>query len=128
MIGECIFTLRYVSRTSEEDDQFQVELTQIFRVLHQEEKPLILPTPNENDSRFGDWIFQHPISRGAFGIVYMVIHSRTGQPAAAKRIFKSKKNAFNVDRGIRMANRIFGLSHVSWIHSRTPSQKVKPLR
>lgn len=117
MIGECIFTLRYANRTSEEDDQFQVELTQFFRKFHQEENPIILPTPNENDSRFGDWIFQYPISRGAFGVVYMVINSRTGKPAAAKRILKSKKNALNVHREIKMAKRISEFTHVSCTRS-----------
>lgn len=112
MIGECVFTLRYVERTAEEDDQFQVELTQFFREFHRDENPLILPTPNENDSRFGDWIFQHPISKGAFGVVYMVINARTGQPAAAKRILKSKRNQVGVDRELRMVKRISEFTHV----------------
>lgn len=112
MIGECVFTLQYVARSPAEDDQFHVELTQFFRQFHRDENPLILPTPNENDSRFGDWIFQHPISKGAYGIVYMVINSRTGRPAAAKQILKSQRNAYGVDREIRMATRISKLTHV----------------
>jgi hypothetical protein len=116
MIGECVFTLRYVNRTPDGDDQFQVELAQFFREFHRDENPLILPTPSEQDSRFGDWIFQHPISKGAYGVVYMVINARTGQPAAAKRILKSKRNEVGVDREIRMATRISEFTHVSSIH------------
>lgn len=112
MIGECAFTLQFTSRNSEDEDQFQVELTHFFERLHGRDKPLILPTPNEHDSRFGDWIFQHPISRGSYGTVYMVIHSQTGLPAAAKRILKSKKNEYGVDREIRMAEKISKLKHV----------------
>lgn len=112
MIGECVFTLQYVSRTADQEDDFQVELTDFFRHFHSELKPLILPTPNENDSRFGDWIFQHPISRGSYGVVYMVINSRTGSPAAAKRILRSRKNEYGVEQEIRMAKKISKLAHV----------------
>lgn len=121
MIGQCVFTLRYVNRDPQEDDQFQVELAQFFRQFHQDENPLILPTPSENDSRFGDWIFQRPISKGAFGVVYMVINARTGRPAAAKRILKSKKNGVSVDREIRMATRIAKFTHVGSIHYLLPT-------
>ncbi|KAJ6024773.1 kinase-like domain-containing protein [Penicillium herquei] len=111
MIGECVFTLQYTHRTSDEEEQFQTELRQFFRSFYGEQYPLILPTPGENDSRFEDWIFQQPLSRGSFGIVHMVINSRTGRPAAAKRILKSKRNEYSVDREIKMARRISELTH-----------------
>ncbi|KAJ5741077.1 kinase-like domain-containing protein [Penicillium malachiteum] len=98
IIGECVFTLQYTYRSSDEEEQFQTELRQFFRSFYGEQYPLILPTPGENDSRFKDWIFQQPHSRGSFGIVHMVINSRTGHPAAAKRILKSERNEYSVDR------------------------------
>lgn len=113
MIGECVFTLRYFSRTPEEEEQFQVELAEFFRVFHDEMNPLVLPLPSDNEMRYEDWIFQRPISRGAYGVVYMVVNARTGVPAAAKRILKSPRNAYAVDREIKMATRISKLSHVS---------------
>lgn len=113
MIGDCVFTLQYTALTPDGKEEFQTELREFFRRFHGEQYPLILPTPGDNDSRFRDWIFQQPISRGAFGVVHMVINSRTGRPAAAKRILKSKKNEYSVDREIEMARRISELTHVS---------------
>jgi len=77
----------------EEEEQFQVELAAFFRVFHDETNPLVLPLPSDNEIRYGDWIFQSPISRGAYGVVYMVVNARTGVPAAAKRPLKSGRNA-----------------------------------
>lgn len=113
MIGECVFALRYFSRTPEEEKQFQVELAEFFRIFHDDTNPLVLPLPSDNEMRLGDWIFQNPISRGSYGVVYMVVNSRTGRPAAAKRILKSHRNGYAVDREIEMASRISKLSHVS---------------
>jgi hypothetical protein len=65
MIGECVFTLRYFRRTTEEEEQFQVELAEFFRVVkmfHNDANPLVLPLPSDSEKRFGDWIFQNPIS------------------------------------------------------------------
>ena len=84
-----------------------------FRVFHDETDPLVLPLPSDNEIRYGDWIFQSPISRGAYGVVYTVDNARTGVPAAAKRILKSGRNAYAVSREIEMASRISELSHVS---------------
>lgn len=113
MIGKCVFTLQYSPRDSDEEEQFQIELRQFSRQCYGEHYPLILPTPGENDFRFEDWIFQQLLSRGAFGVVHMVINARTGRPAAAKRILKSKRNEYSVDREIRMARRISEFTHVS---------------
>ncbi|KAJ5741108.1 kinase-like domain-containing protein [Penicillium malachiteum] len=113
MIGECVFTLQYTHRNSDKEEQFQTELRQFFRSFYGKQYPLILPTPGENDSRFKDWIFQQPLSRGSFGIVHMVINSQTGRPAVAKRILKSERNEYSVDREIRMARRISELTHRS---------------
>ncbi|KAJ5291489.1 kinase-like domain-containing protein [Penicillium angulare] len=111
MIGECIFTLQYSIRDSVKEEQFQLDLRHLFRRCHGEQHPLILPTPGENDSRIGDWIFQQPLSSGGFGIVHMVINSHTGQPAAAKWILKCKRNGRNVDKEIIMARKISKFTH-----------------
>lgn len=76
MIGECAFTLRYVGRTPEKNDQFQVELAQVFREFHRDHKQLNLPTPNENLLDFAIGSFNIGISKGASGTVYMVINVR----------------------------------------------------
>ncbi|KAJ5544135.1 kinase-like domain-containing protein [Penicillium frequentans] len=111
MIGECVFTLHYTVRDSVKEAQFQLDLRHFFRRCYGERHPLILPTPGENDSRIGDWIFQQPLSSGGFGIVHMVINSRTGLPAAAKRVLKCERNEQSVDREIIMARRISQFTH-----------------
>ncbi|CAG8181452.1 unnamed protein product [Penicillium nalgiovense] len=93
MIGECVFFLRYENLPAEEDEQFHVELTKHFREHYKTQSPLALPIPKKIDMHFGDWIVQHPISKRAFGIVYMAINIRTGQPAAARQISESRRNA-----------------------------------
>ncbi|OKP11444.1 hypothetical protein PENSUB_2930 [Penicillium subrubescens] len=113
MIGECDFTLRYFPRTPEEEEQFQVELAEFFRVFHDDANPLVLPLPSDSEMRFGHWRFQNPISRGSYGVVYMVVNARTGLPAAAKRILNSHRNAYAVDQEIEMTSRISNLAHVS---------------
>jgi hypothetical protein len=115
IIGECLFTLRYESRNREENDNFDIKLGQFFDKFHQDNNPLILPTPSERFSQFKEWIFHYPIAKGVFGTVYMVTNSRTGEPAAAKRIFRSGRNSRNVDREISMVRRISKLVHVSYI-------------
>lgn len=111
LIGGCLFTLQYVERSPRENDQFGVKLTEFYRQVYQEENPLALPRPN--DARIGNWIVQHPISKGSFGMVHLVIHSQTGYPATAKQILKVKRNASSVDREITMAKRISQFTHVS---------------
>jgi hypothetical protein len=62
---------------------------------------------------FGDWVVQNPISKRAFSIVYMVINIRTGQPATARQISKSRRNEAAVEQELEMTRRISGLSNVS---------------
>lgn len=112
MLGELLFSLEYVKRTPEEEEQFQFELATFYRKFHREDNPLILPTPSESDVLFGEWVVQYAISRGSFGVVYMVTHARNGKPAAAKQILKSKRNKVSVEREIKMAECISKLKHV----------------
>ncbi|OQE85841.1 hypothetical protein PENNAL_c0023G05563 [Penicillium nalgiovense] len=111
---ECVFFLRYENLSAEEDEQFHVELTKHFREHYKTQSPLALPIPKKIDMHFGDWIVQHPISKRAFGIVYMVINIRTGQPAAARQISKSKRNAAAVEQELEMTWRISGT--LQWYH------------
>ncbi|KAF2763438.1 kinase-like protein [Pseudovirgaria hyperparasitica] len=112
MIGECVFTLEHVQRPPDEEEQFQVELQAFLARFHAaDDHPIVTPTPSENDATFGDWRVSYTISRGTFGIVYMVTHARTGHPAAAKQILKSARNRPAVDREIAMATRISALAH-----------------
>ncbi len=111
-IGECLFTLQYVDRSPEEDEQFQVELKAFFRKFHNDENPIVLPTPSEHNATFGEWTVNYAISRGTFGIVYMVTHRKSGIPAAAKQILMSGQNRVSVEREVKMAYRISKLKHV----------------
>lgn len=116
VIGECLFTLQYKLRSAEEEEQFQVEVTEFFREVHHDDNPVVLRTPNENDSTFKDWTISRPISKGGYGVVYVVVHARTGKLGALKRIWKSQRNGTRVDREIEMTRRISSFAHV-----RTPS-------
>lgn len=111
LLGECAFTLQYVVREPKEEDRFQLELKEFCASVLQDKNPFILPTPREMDARFGDWVVQHAISKGAFGTVYMVTHAADGRPAAAKQMLKTKYNARRIDQEIKMAVRISKLSH-----------------
>ncbi|CAG8088871.1 unnamed protein product [Penicillium nalgiovense] len=127
MIVECVFFLRYENLSAEEDEQFHVELTKHFREHYKTQSPLALPIPKKIDMHFGDWIVQHPISKRAFGIVYMVINIRTGQPAAARQMSKSKRNAAAVEQELEMTWRISGT--LQWYHQlgQTKAQTVSQI-
>ncbi|KAF2275503.1 kinase-like protein [Westerdykella ornata] len=111
MLGECAFTLQYVVREPKEEDRFQVELKEFCSSVLQDKNPYILPTPREADARFGDWVVQHAISKGAYGTVYMVTHAADGRPAAAKQLLKTRWNARQVEHEVKMALRISKLEH-----------------
>lgn len=78
MIGECVFTLRYVDRDQSGEEKFQADLTEFYRQVHQELNPVVLPTPSNDQETLGEWIVQYPIARGSYGLVQMVIHSQMG--------------------------------------------------
>lgn len=114
LLGECVFTLRYVQRAFEDEEQFGVELREYFAHTAQlldGGQPLILPTPGESQTVIGEWCVHFPISRGAYGIVHMVTHQRDGRPAALKQLLKFERNGPAVDREVRMAKRVAKLSH-----------------
>ncbi|KAK7178009.1 hypothetical protein PSPO01_15946 [Paraphaeosphaeria sporulosa] len=110
-LGECAFTLRYVMRDIEEENQFQVELKAFYRLALGDANPFIPPTPHDADARFGDWVVQFPISKGTFGTVFTVTNAKTGQLAAAKQLVMTRRNARNVRNEIAMAQRISTMSH-----------------
>jgi hypothetical protein len=113
LIGELPFTLQYVQRNDSDESQFQVDLKAFLSRFLRDDNPLVVPTPRELDSRFGEWIVQTPIARGTFGIVYMVVHAANGSRAAAKQLLKTRYNAKSIEREVEMAKRISKLCHVS---------------
>lgn len=76
MIGECVFTLRYVGRTPEENDQFQVGRALFFREFHRTTNNQFCLRRMTTTLDFAIGSFNIPISKGAFGTVYMVIDVR----------------------------------------------------
>lgn len=112
-IGECLFSLRYDHRTTEQDEQFHVELREYHWKLYQDKNPLLLSTPNGTNRRVGDWDFCRPIAAGAFGTVFTVVNCRTGAVAAAKQMLRSEKNTINVLKEMQVTKGISSLRHVS---------------
>ncbi|KAJ5199837.1 hypothetical protein N7472_005041 [Penicillium cf. griseofulvum] len=117
MLGECVFVLRYATMSIEEVEKSQNEMIERLNEFTQPCTPLVFPwgwKEKENDMRFGDWIIEDPMSRRAFGTVYMVTNDWTGQAAAAARqIFKSGRNAGAAEPEFEMSRRISKLTHVS---------------
>ncbi|KAF2671521.1 kinase-like protein [Microthyrium microscopicum] len=109
--GECLFRLEYIDMSPKNEIQFQVELRTYMQMYCDDENPFVIPTPKEHDAAFGKWTVQWAISRGAFGTVYMVIHSDSGEPAAAKHLLKTNRNQIAVDREIQMARLISRFPH-----------------
>ncbi|KAJ5442610.1 hypothetical protein N7445_005617 [Penicillium cf. griseofulvum] len=116
MLGECVFVLRYATMSIEEVEKSQNEMIERLNEFTQPCTPLVFPwgwKEKENDMRFGDWIIEDPMSRRAFGTVYMVTNDWTGQAAAARQIFKSGRNAGAAEPEFEMSRRISKLTHVS---------------
>ena len=113
-IGEYYFTLKFPIRTVEQDEQFQTELAAFYRQVLSDSVPLIVPTPYKNEITMGDWIVRHAIAKGTFGHVYAVTHTRTGEAAAAKELWRTKRNSRKVDNEITMAKSLIGIKHVCW--------------
>ena len=111
-IGECYFSAKFVQRTLEQDEQFQVELVAFYSKVLQENAPLVLPTPSEREVRLGNWIYRNTLAKGTFGIVSIVSHVHTGKPAAAKELLRTPYNIEMVNREVRMAEQLSKLKHV----------------
>jgi hypothetical protein len=112
-LGECAFTLHYVVRDPDAESRFQLELKAFYKLALADENPFVLPTPREVDSRFGDWVVQYPISKGAYGTVFTVTHAADGRLAAAKQLVKTRFNARKVEHEVAMAKVVSKLSHPS---------------
>ncbi|RDW59456.1 hypothetical protein BP6252_12543 [Coleophoma cylindrospora] len=110
-IGECNFTLDFVQRSHEEEEQFQVELSAFYSKVMKENAPLMLPTPSGNEVRLGNWLVRNPIASGGFGRVSIVTHVHTGRAAAAKELWCTPRNSGNVHREVKMAEAIKDLKH-----------------
>lgn len=111
--GECCFTVKFETRSPQQEEQFQVELSAFYSTVLRDAAPLVLPTPSEFETRVGNWIVRNPISSGTFGHVSIVTHVHTGKAAAMKELWKTPRNANSVQREVDMAKRLQTISHVS---------------
>lgn len=111
-IGEYYFTVKFPKRTTEQDEQFQLELAMFYTHVLTDSVPLVVPTPNENETKMGDWVVRDAIAKGGFGHVYAVTHSRTGNSAAAKELWRTERTSRKVDQEITMAKYLLAFKHV----------------
>jgi len=112
-IGECYFSVQFKERSRKQEEEFQMVLARFHSRVLQDKTPLLLPTPSENEVTIGDWIVRNPIASGSFGRVSVVTHRYTGQPAAAKELWRTTRNYLSVDREVMIAKRLKNLKHVS---------------
>jgi hypothetical protein len=111
LLGECIFSVKFTKRSRDQEDQFQVELSEFYSRILRENAPLLLPTPSGNEVIMGDWIVRNPIGSGSFGRVSVVSHIKTGQSAAAKELWRTPRNFHNIDREVSIAKTLKNLTH-----------------
>jgi hypothetical protein len=120
-LGECNFSLQFEERSPDQEAQFQVELSQFYLKVLNENAPLLLPTPSGHEVTIGNWIVRNPIASGSYGRVSVVSHRTTGKPAAAKELWRTRRNYHSVDREVAIAKYLQKFPHVriSSSHSRT---------
>jgi hypothetical protein len=110
-LGECNFSVKFTKRSRDQEDQFQVELSEFYSRVLRENAPLLLPTPSGNEVIMGDWIVRNPIASGSFGRVSVVSHIKTGRPAAAKELWRTPRNFHNIDREVSIVKTLKSLTH-----------------
>jgi hypothetical protein len=111
-IGNCMFKVVYIELSSEDAEQYQTALRNFMEVYFMDKNSIIVPTPAENESSFGNWNIHYALGKGSFGSVFMVTHRTSGRPAAAKCLLKTKTSENAVGRELVMAKRIHNLPHV----------------
>jgi hypothetical protein len=111
-LGECNFSLQFQERSAAQEEQFQVELSAFYLRVMRENAPLLLPTPSGHEVTIGNWIVRNPIASGSYGRVSVVSHMHTGQPAAAKELWRTQRNRFSVDREVYIAKYLQDYKHV----------------
>ncbi|KAH6670391.1 kinase-like domain-containing protein [Halenospora varia] len=111
ILGECNFSVQFKMRSRDEEDQFQVELSAFYSRVLRESVPMLLPTPSGNEVTIGNWIVRNPIASGSFGRVSVVTHMYTGQPAAAKELWRTPRNSYSVDREVSIARKLKNFTH-----------------
>jgi len=122
LLGECAFTLRYTSFSTEEEESYELELRRFMARFHDDENPFIVPTPSGNEAAFGDWNVQWAIARGTYGTVYAVTHAKSGKYAAAKHLLQNSSNERHVRNEIKMTKKIMGLPNP---RIATPSEIIR---
>lgn len=110
--GECLLSVQFETRSPQQEEQFQVELSAFYSRVLQDAAPFVLPTPSEFETRVGNWIVRNPISSGSFGRVSVVTHAQTGTPAAMKELWKTPRNSISVNREVNMAEMLKELKHI----------------
>lgn len=115
LLGDCAFTLQYVQRDPAAEENFQFDPKEFLTAFHNE-NPVVLPTLQEADSRFGDWVLDGAIQHGTSEAVYQVHHSLDEKQAAAKQLFVTKRNRSKIIQEVRMAkvSKLKGVQH-QWI-------------
>jgi hypothetical protein len=111
-LGECNFSLQFEERSPDQEAQFQVELSQYYLRVLNENAPLLLPTPSGHEVTIGNWIVRNPIASGSYGRVSVVSHRTTGKPAAAKELWRTRRNYHSVDREVAIAKYLQKFPHV----------------
>ncbi|KAG9237244.1 kinase-like domain-containing protein [Amylocarpus encephaloides] len=110
-IGECNFSVQFQERSSSQEEQFQVELSAFYAKVMRENAPLLLPTPSGHETTIGNWIVRNPLASGSYGRVSLVSHMHTGQPAAAKELWRTERNRNSVDREVYIAKHLGKYKH-----------------
>ncbi|TAQ86913.1 hypothetical protein B7494_g4750 [Chlorociboria aeruginascens] len=111
-IGECYFALKFLTRTREQDEQFQTQLAAFYSHVLSDSVPLVVPTPSDHEMMMGDWVVRNAIAEGSFGHVYAVTHACTGEAAAAKELWRTKDNSRKVDEEVTMAKDLMDIKHI----------------
>lgn len=111
-LGECNFSLKFEERSPAQEEQFQVELSAFYLKVLRENTPLLLPTPSGHEVTIGNWIVRNPIASGSYGRVSVVSHMQTGEPAAAKELWRTQRNRYSVDREVSIAKYLQNYKHV----------------
>jgi hypothetical protein len=111
--GECYFSVQFETRTPDQEEQFQLELTAFYSRILEDAIPLVLPTPSEHETRIGNWVVRNPISSGGYGRVSVVTHAQTGVPAAMKELWETPWTSRNIKREIAIAELLKDWRHVS---------------
>jgi hypothetical protein len=113
LIGQLLFSIKFLSRTQAQEEEFQSQLLLMYSAVLRESTPFIMPTPSRDEVRVGEWVLRKPLGRGSFGSVSSVTNVRTGRLAALKEIWRTPRNSVSVDREVEICRKLREIPHVS---------------